>query len=240
MYYIITSSKEIYDFAKRKGAKVLSINQPVVIETGELSKVIDVESDIVDEFLSNFPNIDMTSLGARCLKYILANNMEVKGDLRDTVYPKVAEYFETTVNIVTRAICCTHKKCMSKLLNDKARDFFSGHDCSMYYSPERSFEFIRLCKKFFYNNYLKGQITIKASIIEDFFEKFAYVNKNTLGYKCVKYILENGIECSGDYEKTIYPILTKQFKTKVLSAEIGSTRLSFAGEEEMLKFLNIT
>jgi len=32
----------------------------------------------------------------------------------------------------------------------------------------------------------------------------------------------------------------KQFKTKVLSAEIGSTRLSFAGEEEMLKFLNIT
>ena len=104
MYYIITSSKEIYDFAKRKGAKVLSINQPVVIETGELSKVIDVESDIVDEFLSNFPNIDMTSLGARCLKYILANNMEVKGDLRDTVYPKVAEYFETTVQkiIVTR------------------------------------------------------------------------------------------------------------------------------------------
>lgn len=32
----------------------------------------------------------------------------------------------------------------------------------------------------------------------------------------------------------------KQFKTKVLSAEIGSTRLSFAGEEEMLRFLDIT
>jgi len=155
VYYIITNNKEIYDFAKKKGASVLSTTQSVIIESDENDTCFDLNSSNVDEFLLNFGNIDINSLGARCLKYILATNMNVNGDLRKTVYPEVADHFGTNVNAVTRAICCTHRKCMSKFSNESIRNFFSGQECCMYYSPLRSFEFIRLCKRYLDKNCLK-------------------------------------------------------------------------------------
>ena len=45
-------------------------------------------------------------------------------------------------------------------------------------------------------------------------------------------------------QKTVFYLLvmpgSKRFKTKELSNQIGSARLSFAGAEEMVQFLNIT
>lgn len=62
--------------------------------------------------------------------------------------------------------------------------------------------------------------------------------ENILGTEiCKNLFLRNSN--SSKYYLLLMPGM-KQFKTKVLSAEIGSTRLSFAGENEMLEYLNIT
>lgn len=56
---------------------------------------------------------------------------------------------------------------------------------------------------------------IGANVIEAFFSGFYYANKKTLGFKCVKYILENGIDCVNNNEDKLYGILADKFDTKV-------------------------
>lgn len=227
MYYIITSSKEIYDFAKRKGAKVFNTNDSIIIEDNKTDKghvglsIADKECelDVIDKFFNRFPEINKSTLGYKSVEHILKNKIKITIETRDDVYEQLAKEFHTTVSSIQKGITCVFKKlyvengqhgelkelCDEIRKNPKAR-----------YRDEYAAELIRLLSNEYINkNCLKDEKKISSRTIDSFFEKFAYVNKNTLGYKCVKYILENGIECSGDYEKTIYPILTKHFKTKV-------------------------
>lgn len=56
---------------------------------------------------------------------------------------------------------------------------------------------------------------VNANLIETFFSGFYYANKKTLGFECVKYIMENGIDCEKNNYDEIYRVLAHKFDTKI-------------------------
>lgn len=223
MYYIITNSKEIYDFAKKKGAKVLSADESVILDDAKITKSPEklleedkeCEVDIIDNFFNRFPEINKNTLGYKCVKYILKNKIRITVDTRYEVYEQLAKEFDKRATAIATGITILFEKICERRDFKPFLDEIRKNPKARYYN-ELAAEFIRLLgEKYINNNCLVNEKKFNANIIKEFFDKFLYVNTNTLGYECVKYILRKGIDCTGNYEKTIYPILAKKFKTKV-------------------------
>lgn len=226
MYYIITDNKEIYDFAKKKGAEVLSTKKPIIIKDSDKDKNSRIlsfddkkgELDTIDNFFNRVPEINKNTLGYKCIKYILKNKIKITIDTRYAVYEILAKEFNTSASAIVAGITCLFKKIYEDSSNHS--DFEEIFDeikknPKARYRGEYAAEFIRLLsEKYIDKISLQKERKFSSSRIEEFFGKFYYVNKKTLGYECVKYILKNGIECKGDYEKTLYPVLSYKFNVK--------------------------
>lgn len=213
MHCIITYNEELIKRAKRLGDEVIKVESSIVIKNKEVKKHYNITSDIIDNFLSAFPNIVMETVGTRALKYILNHNLGCKKDLYNKVYPKLARKFKSSQEGIARAIMGVYCKCITNM-PAKYEYFFAKYECSVHWTFEYSYDFVKACQEYINENYdslCKKQVSSKD--VKEFLDAFICISQKTLGYKCLKHILENQIECNLETREKVYKVLANKFDT---------------------------
>ena len=218
MYCIITNSKDVIKCAKKKGAKVIEIKKSVIIDNRKKFKFVNVKPEIVESFLKKFPRIDMEEKGVKYLKYILENGLGLRNDL-ESLYPMLGNKFDTSYQSVGKGIMSVYASCITNIPKCY-EEFFDNYECSVHWDYKHSLEFVKACQEYLEanaevlteeKNNGKGLV---PTTVEAFLKRFGKVNENTLGYHCIKYILENDLPCNTNYDTEIYPVLAKKFDRK--------------------------
>lgn len=216
MHCIITSDENVINYAKKKGARVIKVEKSVTIKNGREIKYSNITPEIVDRFLQAFPGINYNSLGAKSLKYILENRLGYEENLETTVYPIVAKKLKVDTLKITWAIMSVYSDFVIKI-PECYKSFFEDEECCIHWDKMHSVGFVKCCQKYLDENAEKlkeSMGTMKKlapTTIESFLARFGTLKEDSLGYKYIKYILENDLPCNGDYDKEIYPVLMKKF-----------------------------
>lgn len=213
MHCIITSNEKLIKCAKRLGEEVVEVEKWVIIGNKDKKKYYKVTNEVVDNFLKAFPDIVMETTGTRALKYILKHNLGCKKNLYDKIYPKLARKFKTTQEQVASAIMGVYSKCITNM-PVKYKRFFDSYECSVHWEFKYSYDFVKACQEYIYENYERlCRNSASPEEIEKFLDTFKCISEKTLGYKCIKYILENQIECNLETREAVYRQLARKFET---------------------------
>lgn len=225
MYCIVTNNLKLIKLAKRLGEEVVNVEKSVVIENKEKKKYLKITSEVVDKFLSAFQNIEMETVGTRALKYILKHNLGCRNKLYEKVYPKVAKKFKTTQRDIASAIMGVYSKCITNMPR-KYEEFFDSYECSVHWTFKYSYDFVKACQEYINKNYEKlCKKIVTPEQVKAFLDSFICVSQKTLGYKCVKYILENNIECNLETKENVYKQLATKFHTVPSGVANGITNI---------------
>lgn len=212
MYCIITDNENLVKRAKRFGEEVIKVEKSVVIKNKKERKYYNITDNVVNNFLNEFPNIVMSSLGTKAMKYILEHNLGCNKNLYEKVYPKIAKKFGTTQEAISSAIMGVYSKCITNM-PPKYESFFDDYECSVHWEFKYSFDFVKACQEYIIKNYKSlSKEPISNSKIQEFLDSFIAVNKKSLGYKYVKYILEKQMDCRLETRKKVYNELAKKFE----------------------------
>lgn len=212
MYCIITDNKKLINYAKRLGEEVFEVENSIVIKNKKEKRYNNITNQVVDNFLSAFPNIVMETTGTRALKDILKHNLGCKKNLYKDVYPKIAKRFKTTPEELSRAIMGVYSKCITNMPSKYER-FFDNYECSVHWEFKYSYDFVKACQEYINENYDSlSKDPISSQKVKEFLASFAGINKETKGYQYVKYILENQIDCSLETRKKVYNEIAKKFE----------------------------
>jgi len=228
MHCIITDDKKIIAYAKRKGQQVVEIEKTMIIKNEVEVRYSKITPEMVERFFMQFPNIYMETLGTKCLKHILLNRLGYNENLERTVYPIIAKKNNTTSTNITSAIMNTYCTCIRNI-PECYQSFFEKYECSVHWDKKHSFEFVKVCQKYIDENAesLMEKISEEKELIPEtidaFLRRFLRVDEESLGYKSLKYILENKLNCNGDYDKDIYCVLAKKYTTDVAGIKRAMT-----------------
>ena len=143
MYCIITENKEIYDFAKNQGEQFLEKHKNLIIDLEDEKK----SPKTVDEFLAKFgfSGIDMQSLGARCIKYVIENNVDCNKTSYREIFHLLANRFRTFEDEIASEMFITYVLCRSCIPVEYEKYFEELKLCRD--SNKNIFQFIKICQK---------------------------------------------------------------------------------------------
>jgi len=223
MHCIITDNEKIINYAKKQGANVVEVEKSVIIKNEREERYSKITPEIVDRFLTGFPNVRKESLGRKYLKYILENKLGYE-DLDGYVYPLLAKKYKKESWRIKSAVLNVYAECITNI-PAKYEPFFDKYECSVHWCARYSSEFVKACQEYLdeKGDDLTGERKISSKSVESFLKGFRDLNKNTLGYKCIKYILEKQIDCTGNIQTTVYPLLIKKFDTSIKSLKQSLT-----------------
>lgn len=225
MYCIITSNEKIVKYAKRFGEEVVKVEGSVVIKNKKEKKFFKVTQDVVDNFLSAFPNIVMETVGTKALKYILIHRLGCNKNLYKNIYPRLARKYKSTQEEIARAIMGVYSKCITNMPN-KYKRFFDDYECSVHWEFKYSYDFVKACQEYINKNYESlCKRNVSPEEVQNFLNEFKCISKKTLGYRCVKCILENQMECSLETKEQVYNLLAKQLEKKPSAIARGITNI---------------
>ena len=228
MYCIITNNEKVIKCALREGVQVVEIEKEVSIKNKQEIKYVEITSDMTQNFLRRFPKLDEESLGTKVLKYIWQNHLGDNEDLENIVYPKVAKALKRDICTIRKSIASVYVECITKIPKCYEK-FFEQYEFSIHWEMRFLSEFIKACQKYIEENaeYLSQKYTDKERLIpttiEGFLKRFGKVDEESLGYRSLKYILENELKCTGNYHEDVYDILTKLYKTDTRAIRLGLT-----------------
>lgn len=145
--YVHMRAVYVYDFIKAC--------QEYIHENYESLSVIGDSSAKIDEFLEAFTSLNKKTLGYRCAKYILQNNIECNLDTKENVYKQLATSFDTVPSGVANGITNVFTSVMRNYKH-APKDFigfYKKHTKDKLTSVgERSIEFIQIMQKYLEEN----------------------------------------------------------------------------------------
>lgn len=132
---IVKNEKELMEFAKMKGLKVVAIGE------NKNSTIISKPKIDIDEFLYSI-GIQPQISGFMYLKYIFENNFDLSEGITKVIYPSVATKFKTTSSRVERAIRHAIEKAMNSYEN---RELYKNI-CGQFDDKPSNSQFIKGCQ----------------------------------------------------------------------------------------------
>ena len=220
MYCIITDNEKVLRFARRNGVRTIEVEKAVIIKNKQEQKFVNITPKMVDSFLSEFPKIEMNCLGAKYLKYILDNRLGCSYDIEQAVYPTLSRKFNNEIWRIKSALLNVYALCISNMPNNYA-NFFDKYECSVHWGSAHLGEFIKVCQEYLYEygdeltneNRVLMDRKINYNSVQEFLNDCC-ISKKSLGYKCLKHILENKIELTFDTKEEVYGKLAEKFDTR--------------------------
>ncbi len=176
MHCIITNNEKLIKIAKEKGAKVIEVEESVVVNNKEVFKYVNVTPKVVEAFLKKFPRLDMDEKGVKYLKYILENQLGLTKDI-ESIYDVIGNKFDVSSDRVSKAIMGVYAICITNI-PECYEPFFDKYECSVHWDYKHSLEFVKVCQMYIYENYeslCKKEIT--PSDVEKFLDQFYCINK---------------------------------------------------------------
>ena len=210
MYCIITNNEKVIKCARAKGAEIFEVEKCVIVDNEEKFKYMNITPKIVEKFLKKFPRLDMEERGVKYLKYILENKLGLTKDI-ESIYPIIAKRFGVETNTVSKAITSVYVTCITNIPKCY-ENFFDNYECTVHWNYTQSLEFVKVCQRYIYENYESlCEKVITPDYIDKFLNEFYCISKKSLGYKCLKYILENKIECTPETKDAVFNELAEKF-----------------------------
>ena len=159
MYFIVTRDEEIIDFAKKRGAQILSTEESIIIEDSS-DKVLNdkggIDEAIIEKFFEGFYYANKETLGYKFVKYILQNNVDCRIKFEKNIYPMLAEKFNVKPRIVRQTMTYFMNNCRNNIKFGMPEDFRKFYIKNIEYRREverdSNIAFIRLCKRYLESN----------------------------------------------------------------------------------------